>query len=217
MTGTDLANEISYLLEENYTLNPVWSAADLHTFIAQNFELICESTGGADRYDTRTLESPSGCTCTLLSSDTMTGIWFVRSISASYPIVDIMDVDLLTGVTNPYGPGTPQVCTLEMEGGLEDLVTGVSIATPVVRFFPRFTNTGTTITIWFRNAPTTSQGAATTIEMRSIFILPLKFKCLSDALYSDTELRDPQRAEVWKVLSDIMVQALKSLYRGGQL
>ncbi len=219
MTGTELVAEIADLLEEDHSLNEIWTQAQLHDFVTQNFPLVCERTGGFDVMRSNVVvTAASGATVTLVVRDTMVAPYYVRTISDELPILDIMDTDLLTGVTDPYSRGTPQGCFTEIE---HTTAGGVSIYRPVLRFVPRFTaanvTSGISVTYWVKDAPETGQGIGNQIFARDLFILPLKYRCLADALSADTQGHDGQRAQVWQGLSDVLVDSLKALYRGGQV
>jgi hypothetical protein len=216
MTGEDLVNEIADLLEEDFSLNPLWSQATLFNYLTETLPEVVKSSGGMDvQVSNLALTALStGTTCTLTTGVSLMGLWHVRTTSAAYPIIDIQESELLLGRPDPYtNAGGTQACLLE---GKTENSSGVSVHQHQLRFIPGFAS-GTTITYYAITAPPTSQTLASELNIREIFLPPLKYTCLSRALMSETEGRDPERAEVWKGLSGILTNAIKTLYRGGEL
>lgn len=220
MTGAELVAEIADMLEEDHSLNIVWTEAGLFKYVTQNFPEIARDTGGSDYKDVLTTKgNPSGTTYALTNPETLAHLYEVhyQSVDGStnlvLPTLDIQESDMLTGVTDPYTTGTPQAVSVEIE---HTTSSGVSTYQPVLRVYPG-TTTGGTFTAFYKTAPSGTSVLANTVQMREPFRLALKFKCLADALSEDTELHDPERAEVWNSLSQVLIQSLKSLYSGGQL
>lgn len=219
MTGAELVAEIADMLEEDHSLNIVWTEAGLFKYVTQNFPEIARDSGGSDYKDTlSTTGNPSGTTYAFSYPEILVHLYEVSYLntgpgtSHELPVIDIQQADLLTGVTDPYTTGTPQAVSVEIEHTTE---SGVSVYRPVLRVYPgRATGT---FTAFYKTAPSGTSVLANTVQMREPFRLALKFKCLADALSEDTELHDPERAEVWNSLSQVLIQSLKSLYSGGQL
>jgi hypothetical protein len=120
-------------------------------------------------------------------------------------IEDYRDSDLLTGVTNPFSSGTGLM--------VSEIYDGRGVKT--LRLFPRH-STGSSLYIYYKADFQTATALTSGVSLSEWFKLPVKFKTLGNAYQVGSHGYNPQKAEVFHSLGDILTQSLRSLFQGGQ-
>jgi hypothetical protein len=200
-----LVDEVDELLEEDNSLNQIWSAVSMLDIVQMNMRLLSSETLARDVRTNLTLGTSGISVAT--PSDYIS-CYHIRWLgSGRLDIEDQRLGELMTGVTDPYAIGTPSFAT---EVFCDDEIK-------TLKMFPPYGSSGATVTIYYKAEFDIPAALTSGVSIQDIFKLPLKLRMAADALEADTDGYDPQKVKVFSTFADVLVGALKSLYQGNRL
>lgn len=204
MTGAELAAEVKVILEEDGSLNEIWTTSQLHEFTKQAFPELSAKGMLYDKVFSVSVSS-SGTTAPLKGH--VVGVHTVHTPTGELELAEFSLGDLLSGTTNPLTTGTPEAASLEHD-------TGSSGQDKVLRFMPGFSSSGTTLRVLSVSGASAPASSASDLGASEVFLLALKLSVCARAFAMDSLRADPAKARFFQTLVDVLTGAFRGLYRG---